>query len=713
MIRQKYKDTLLIGKKPYAFVFLCIFITCSIGAYTLENIAFINTPNGNFNNNLEFFLLLGVNVVVNFYLLHLLKKYFTFKINIFPLILFLLALIGNVISLVLLPNPFTASLPSAWGGSSVEISFTIDNITKIKYGLLFLLACYYGFMIFSVFPKVIKSSSSFTWLFYVGVFVCLFSIVYSLVTEWDVYVALVTQKDGYIGSAHVSSCYNNRNTFGTLLLLGIACLALIQSKRHSFINYVLMFVLYIELFFALSKTSIIIATVFIAGFFLYRFIIMIKPHPVRTIIGTLLICGVVACFLCFGLLKTFGEDSFFVTMLDNFIHAFNIGDNLTFTARTKIWESIFNLMKDNPLALFFGYGEFSSLNILSSIFSNDPTGSGYFYAHNSVIQLIVSGGLIRLAMGITLIVIFLYKTIKNAVNHNRSAVTFILVFMAFCLHGFSESTFFFPSDTKGMALCFLIMLPCLTDYEKKEIDNNNERVNVKLRFEPSLLSKTSLVISLLLPIFIFIGPFFGNISSIPNQYFPSLGTNFSILCLVSILYLFICLYLFGCLNKTRAIIYNVFAILIMLSCLVSNVLFNNKAMFIASLILEGAMLIFAFIRCQKYTYGHNKKGFFLSLLYLSIFLSLFGLIDFGYLYFPNYMGQSSPSYVTYLSFFNIYLYFIYLSLSSKSMIRPLNMNLLLFEYKLEYFFSKIGNKVESKNEKYYLGKKKKEEFKGF
>lgn len=713
MIRQKYKDTLLIGKKPYAFVFLCIFITCSIGAYTLENIAFINTPNGNFNNNLEFFMLLGVNVVTNFYLLHLLKKYFSFKINIFPLVLFLLALIGNIISLALLPNPFTASLTSTWGDSSVDISFAIDNITKIKYDLLFLLACYYGFMIFSVFPKVIKSSSSFTWLFYVGVFVCLFSIVYSLVTEWDIYVAFVTQKDGYVSSSHVSSCYNNRNTFGTLLLLGIACLALIQSKRHSFINYLLMFVFYIELFFALSKTSIIIATVFIVAFLFYRFIIMIKPHPIRTIIGTLLISGIVSCFLCFGLLKTFGEDSFFVTMLDNFVHAFNIGDNLTFTARTKIWETIVSLMKDSPIAIIFGYGEYSSLNILSAIFSNDPNGSGYFYAHNGVIQLIVSGGLFRLAIGITLIVIFLYKTIKNAVNDNRSAVTFILVFIAFCIHGFSESTFFFPSDTKGMALCFLIMLPCLADYENKGKDSNGEKVTVRLKFESSILSKTSLIVSLLLPIFIFIGPFFGNISSFPNQYFPSLGLYFYITCLISPLYLFICLYLFSCLDRKRAIFYNTFSILLICGSISLNLLLKDKVFFISSIVLETLVIIFAFIRCKKYTFGHNNKGFFLSLLYLMVFLVIFGLVNFGYLYFPSYPVESSPSYITYLAFFNIYLYFIYLSLLPKSMVRPLNMNLLLFEYKLEYFFSKIGNKVECKNEKYYLGKRKKEEFKGF
>lgn len=713
MIRQKYKDTLLFGKKPYAFVFLCIFITCSIGAYTLENIAFMNTPNNAFNNDLEFFLLLGVNVAVNFYLLHLLKKYFSFKISIFPLVLFLLALIGNVISLALLSNPFKASLPSAWGNSNVDISFGIDNMAKIKYGLLFGLACYYGFMIFSVFPKVIKSSSSFTWLFYVGVFVCLFSIVYSLVTEWDIYVAFVTQKDGYVSSSHASSCYNNRNTFGTLLLLGIACLALIQSKRHSFINYLLMFAFYIELFFALSKTSIIIATVFIVGFLLYRFIIMIKPHPVRTIIGTLLIIGVVSCFLCFGLFKTFGEDSFFVTMLDNFVHAFNIGDNLTFTARTKIWETIVSLMKDSPLAIIFGYGEYSSLNILSAIFSKDPNGSGYFYAHNGIIQLIVSGGLVRLAIGVILVIIFLYKTIKNAVNHNRSAVTFILVFIAFCIHGFSESTFFFPSDTKGMALCFLVMLPCLVDYESKEKDSNSEKVTVRLKFEPSILSKTSLIVSLLLPIFVFMGPFFGNISSFPNKYFPSPGLYFSITCLVSIPYLFICLYLFSFLDRKRAILYKVFSILLICGSILLNLLLNDEIFFISSLALEALVIIFAFIRCNKYTFGHNNKGFFLSLLYLLIFLVIFGLVDFGYLYFPNYIDQSSPSYVTYLAFLNMYLYFIYLSLLPKSMVRPLNMNLLLFEYKLEYFFSKIGIKVECKNEKYYLGKRKKEEFKGF
>lgn len=701
-----------IGKKPYALIFLTVFISVSIGACMLENIAFMNTPNNHFNNNLEFFLLFGVTLLVNLYLLFLIKRYFSIKPNIFPLIIFSIGFIANLIALFILPNPLNLTV-NDFGGKDMAISYSLDSMGRIRYAIMFFVASYYAFMIFSIFPKIIKSSNTFLWLFYVGVAICVFFMIYSFVKEYDIYVYMIKKTSDYKGPEHVSSCFNNRNTFGTLMLMGICVTAIIQSKRHSVINYLFMFAFYIELFFILSKTSIIISTVFLIVFLIYRFAITIRHYPIRTSLFAIIVIGCVVSSICFGILKTFGENSYFVTMLDNFVDAFTLSDKLTFTSRTKIWESCIKIMKEYPISFVFGIGEYVTNNILSMIFGSDPTGTAIFYAHNGPIQELVSGGVIRLLILAIMIFIFLYKLIKNAVNHNKSAITFLFCFFALSAHGFTESTYFFPADTKGMALCFIFMLPMLVDYECKDIDSNNEKITFKLKFESSPLSRASLITSILMPILIFIGPMYGSIASTPNALLPEIGLYFHIFALISIFLLFISLYSFNCLDKKRYIFYSILTILLEISLLLVNFFHKDLITFITSVISLLILTIYSLIRSNRHFASHSKKEFSKYLIYLVIFLALFGIINFGYLYIPSYNIYSSASYVTYLCFFNIYLYFIYLHLPSKCPIRPLNMNLLILEYKYEYLVTKLSLRMDKRNERYFSKHPKNKEKQAF
>lgn len=700
MSKSVEKELGFIGKKPYALMFLTIFISVSIGAFMLENIAFMNTPNNLFNNNLEFFLLFGVTIVVNLYLLFLIKRYFSIKPNIFPLIIFSIGFIANLIALFILPSPLNLTV-NDFAGKDMTISYSLDTMGRIRYAIMFFVASYYAFMIFSIFPKVIKSSNTFLWLFYVGIAICLFFIIYSFVKEHDIYVYMIKNTPDYKGPEYVSSCFNNRNTFGTLMLIGICASAIVQSKRHSLINYLFMFTFYIELFFILSKTSIIISTIFLIVFLIYRFAITIRRYPIRTSLFAILIIGCTVASICFGVLKTFGENSYFVTLLNNFVDAFTLSNKLTFTSRTKIWESCIKIMKGYPNSIVFGVGEYVTNNILSMIFGSDPSGTAFFYAHNGPIQELVSGGVIRLLILSIMIFIFLYKLIKNAANHNKSAITFLFTFFALLAHGFTESTYFFPSDTKGMALCFIFMLPMLVDYEKKDIDSNDEKITFKLKFESSPLSRTSLIISFLMPILIFIGPMYGSIASTPNALLPEIGLYFHIFALVSIFLLFICLYSFNCLNKGRSIFYSILTILLEVSLLLINIFHKDLITFITSLISLLILTIYSLIRCNRHFANHSKKEFFKYLIHLVIFLVLFGLLNFGYLYIPKYNIYSSASYVTYLCFLNVYLYFIYLYFPSKCPIRPLDMKLLILEFKYEYLVTKLSSRMDKRNEKYF------------
>lgn len=689
----------LLENKPRFLYVLCILINAVLGCYVLENVAFFNEESFILNNNFEFYIVFVACILSNISLLFFVSKYEKQRLNVFPFIICQICLISNCVGIFSLSSSSLVSMQVS-ESKTVSFNFEIDIFTKIRYCLLFCLSIYYAYMIFGVYPKLIKSSSSFSFIFFGIAFVTIFSIVWSLIFEWDVYVKYFSNEDSLMASDIVASCYNNRNTFGTLLLLGICSLGYLQSRRHNIIHYLLMIVFYIELYFVVSKTSIILSTLFLLVYLIYRFILTIKPHPIKTILASILLIGLYTLFICFGALKVFGENSIFSKLFDNFIQAFDFSEMPSVESRNFIWKGLISFMNENPTRIIFGIGEYIPNFLLAGAFSKYE--GGYFYAHNGLLQVFASGGIIRLICLLSFYICFLFKAIKNLCNKKRISFVFILIFIVFSLHGLTESTYFYPSDTKGFALCFVTFLPVFCDYERLK-DTSNEEIEpirkTKVKYFHSPLSKTSLLLSLILPLFTFFAGIYFNLTSSLSSSF---NYYFYLICLISPLFLFWCFYFCFSINKNRNVLYVLLSLLLILGGDVACFFLNEPISFSIFLILYFLLTFSLLFRAKKYLQNENKKRTWLLFIGLFIYIGLSMLLNYLPTIFADFKASYSLSYLAGLIVANLFLYQCYILFpKEKSLVAPLDLKLYFASLRLSYFLEKIEAKRNLKEDKYF------------
>ncbi len=691
----------LFQTKPHFLYMLAILINSVLGCYALENVAFFNEESFILNNNFEFYIVFVAAILSNISLLFFIHKYEKLKINIVPFIVCLICLFANWIGILAFPS---SELFSMQISESKTISFVFDFsfLTKIRYGLLFCLAIYYAYMIFGVYPKLIKSSSSFSFIFFGIVFVAVFSIAWSLVFEWDVYVKYFNKNDSLLASDCVASCYNNRNTFGTLLLLGICSCGFLQCKRHSFIHYLLMVIFYIELYFVISKTSIVLSSLFLLIFLFYRFILTIKRRPIKTIFCSILVAGLPTLFLCFGAFNVFGENSFFSKLFANFILSFDFTKMPSMESRKFIWDALLSIMQSNPVRIVFGLGEYTPNLLLANAFSK--LHSGYFYAHNGILQLFASGGIIRLLCVAFFYFAFLFKAIRLMCNKNSISFIFVLMFFVFSLHGLSESTFFFPSDTKGFALCFVTLLPVFVDYERlkeKSMDGVESFRKTKVKFFYSSLSKTTLLLSFILPLFIFFGGFYLNID-FAFSISPSLNYYFSIFCLVSPLFLILCFYCSFSIKKKSSLIYVFLSLFFAFFGAATCFFYHSPFSFFSFFAFLFLYTIYLFFRSRKYLKNENHSKIWVLFLGLFIYLGLVFLLNYLPLFFYYSNSFYSLSYLMGLLVANLFLYLCYIFFPrKKSIMAPLDSKLYFLSLRISYFLNKKEAKRMLREDKYF------------
>ncbi|MGN8738986.1 O-antigen ligase family protein [Bilifractor sp. HCP3S3_D3] len=102
--------------------------------------------------------------------------------------------------------------------------------------------------------------------------------------------------------------------------------------------------------------------------------------------------------------------------------------------RTFIWNQGIELFKEKPL---FGYGAYGA-EIRPFWVQWTNNGLGFNYAHNTILQLLLDGGIVLMTMFIIVLFTYLHHTQKNIKDHNIKYVIYVL-FITFLFVGQFES----------------------------------------------------------------------------------------------------------------------------------------------------------------------------------------------------------------------------------------------------------------------------------
>ncbi len=349
-----------------------------------------------------------------------------------------------------------------------EYGIQWDLLTKVEYTICLALALLAIYITCFYQSKKRTRNGGLLWFLYFYLIFIVIAIIYSLVSEMDLYKQMFDSSVS--ASLSIGSFFGNKNIYAMFILFGILCLAIINYHRSNFINYIFMFILYIALVFTKSGTSLISATFFLFFYLVYRFI---KYSMTNWKGGLAIFCAfiiIVVALLIGDAFLTRSGYTFINSTLISVFEDLNIPNNSTFTGRTEIWSDILSALESNPLYLIFGLGYKVTPDI--NAFFEYPVQS----AHSAYLQVFLEGGIIGLICYASMLIYTFYCCIrlmkKGKVEYGY---VFIIALLTLILHGVAESTVIFGTNSSGIILGFIFILSPIISWHRLK---NPEKVEV-------------------------------------------------------------------------------------------------------------------------------------------------------------------------------------------------------------------------------------------
>lgn len=234
----------------------------------------------------------------------------------------------------------------------------------------------------------------------------------------------------------ICSFFDNKNTYGVFLIFGtLAAIILkivLQQQR-----WVVMAVLFVvnELM-AMCRTALILSMILIIASFLID-----KKTRFQGIIALILLVGIIIVFVR----QNESVDYFLTNTL--------FGNSSSLDARNDYVTSMLPLVKGGHF--WVGYGNSNAINLAMKY-----TGNAYY--HNTYLKCLISGGIVKLVLQISAIMLSIKYGFKNRSYNKTIGNLCLLSTFIYVVYAFVESVILFDTPVVAiMVVMFIISMPIL------------------------------------------------------------------------------------------------------------------------------------------------------------------------------------------------------------------------------------------------------------
>ena len=359
------------------------------------------------------------------------------------------------------------------GSGTIDVVITIHDKIKSTIILCVFLLFSYG-MFFSVQANAPHSRRG-QFLAYVGIFAALISLVFSLATEYKIYIAIF--KGEILPNMSIDSFYGNKNYYGGVLLIGFLACIIANYHKPRLVNFLFMIIFALAI---LASAAMLPALVASGALVIYLFEEVIrfsvKKKWLYSFYSTLSILIVLSLVLIFYYGVTHYWDGF--RGLDVYITDMFAKKNFaTLTGRIYIWNAILPHVADSATHLVFGHGFMISEKLILGItgaMNNNPL-SGVRTTHNGYLQIAFEYGLVGMIIHGVLISYFIYSCIRLMLE-KRFHMAFVYLFVGLCagVYNFCESSSYFDSGVKEIYMTALFAMPAIREAKLIKYQNKVE-----------------------------------------------------------------------------------------------------------------------------------------------------------------------------------------------------------------------------------------------
>ena len=250
-----------------------------------------------------------------------------------------------------------ATKPDYMGGTWATVIVDVVVISAMVY-------------LFYAFPSNLKDNSydDLDWYLKAYIIFMIAATIYNLIKNPSSVFGFINNKSVY--SNMMMSFFDNKQTFGMFILMAVICscfqYALTSKKIYAFL--IVYFVAY--LFVCLSRTALLAGVAFLV----LALILSIRYNSKFFIFLTVM--GVIAL-----------AAAFLIPQLRNFINNVVLDTDVTIEQRNTIWDTAFKSLIG--IHRWVGYGDGMTTNALRTMHTSK-------YAHNGIVQVLITGGFIKL-----------------------------------------------------------------------------------------------------------------------------------------------------------------------------------------------------------------------------------------------------------------------------------------------------------------------------
>lgn len=257
------------------------------------------------------------------------------------------------------------------------------------------------------------------------------------------------------GSDATASFFDNKNTFGVFLIFGtISATFLKVIGGKSKWLYIIILFLVNELM-AMSRTAIVLTVFFLIASFLIG---DNKTRKKRFILLSILLFTSIAVYFTDSTTRNYIDNNLF-------------GSTKTMDVRSDYVERMLPLAKGSHL--FFGHGKEKSVQLAIEY-------AGNRYYHNTYLQLLMEGGVMKLSWFVLVIIFSLRNSIKLCRMNKKIGYMCVATFVAYLIYVSIESLILFDTPVIAMlATIFVVSIPRLFLNAEELCENTRQKVALR------------------------------------------------------------------------------------------------------------------------------------------------------------------------------------------------------------------------------------------
>jgi len=435
-------------------MYIVILVYLVVTAFFEEGVAYFDPVYTTLMSSVEFYLTFSLCAVLFIMVIYIGKHYFDIGINwVFFSLVSLLFLI-DVVAILSFPE---------WTVLTGVYHVTVS--LRLRYITFWLAACMAFYVFFAIMPKSVRDSNDWNFYFWGAIFIAFSACIFSYIYEWKSYISFFTPDAPFFDFSAPVSFTNNRNTYATLLLIGLFSSTYLFFRTKKFYYPLLGIFFFANILITISKTAILVSLFFVVVAVSFECFSYIKK---RTFLKIFVFCLFSAAFIFPFLLKPLGlleSNQFFSKvgyLLDSVIDTTSESYLNSVNSRSDTWSSITYMVFSNPTSFLFGLGDWNFSWFLG--FSSSSSYSFIYSAHSGVFDVLGRLGIIGFLLYCSLLVLFVIL-LGNEFRHKRKEPIIVLVvWIGTLLHGIVEDTNFLNMQAKDMMLLFMCYMPLLTNW---------------------------------------------------------------------------------------------------------------------------------------------------------------------------------------------------------------------------------------------------------